>query len=196
MRSSPTRALFLAALSGLGCASGRAGETDDRSVVQEEPDAARPVTSTEPTRRSEPDGAADAGVAAATPCTEGIARLLDTTSNHCYLLFDTPLSWSAAQAACAALSPPAYLVSTTSQQEEMLLDGLVAGRRVWIGASDQAQERTFTWTSGESFIFSNWNQDEPNDDGTEDCVAKESGHGRWNDDECKDAHAYVCERAP
>ena len=52
---------------------------------------------------------------------------------------------------------------------------------LWIGLSDAGQEGVFTWTSGQTSLFSNWFPNEPNNSGNEDFVHMFGPAGKWND---------------
>lgn len=47
----------------------------------------------------------------------------------------------------------------------------------WIGLSDLRLSQTFEWVDGSEVLFTNWNDNEPNNFGTsgEDCVEIEGG---------------------
>ena len=68
---------------------------------------------------------------------------------------------------------------------------------VWIGYNDRAQEGKWIWTNtGESGTYTNWNKDEPNNDGDQDCAILWSGQVRnfWDDIECHHEQWFVCEK--
>jgi len=53
---------------------------------------------------------------------------------------------------------------------------------LWIGFTDEAQEGTWKWISGESVTFTNWNSGEPNNsNGNEDYAQLIKSTGLWND---------------
>jgi hypothetical protein len=137
------------------------------------------------------------------PCVEGDDRIEDPGTGACYIYFDAPLSWDAAEAACVALG--GHLAAPTSQAENVLVSAIVPGNEdVWIGATDEDSEDDFTWTTGEVFLFDHWRLGEPNDGGNgEDCAVMEGdnnilGEGcLWDDRDCGnggDSFPYLCER--
>jgi len=118
---------------------------------------------------------------------------------HCYAVVETPADWASARTVCAALGGD--LASITSAAENAFVAAQVTPSAVWLGGTDAAVEGTWTWSNGDAFGYSNWNTGEPNDAGTgEDCNAMygpaTTHAGLWNDADCANAYAYVCERAP
>ena len=59
---------------------------------------------------------------------------------------------------------------------------------MWIGANDQETEDSFEWVDGTAITYSNWQTDEPDNDGTaQHCVimVKEDGETKtWADVSC------------
>lgn len=65
----------------------------------------------------------------------------------------------------------------------------------WIGASDLSREGEFTWADGAGLTFSSWADAQPDDfGGAEDCVELLLRDGTWNDQQCSEPNAYLCER--
>uniref|UniRef100_A0A1I8PCT8 C-type lectin domain-containing protein n=1 Tax=Stomoxys calcitrans TaxID=35570 RepID=A0A1I8PCT8_STOCA len=76
---------------------------------------------------------------------------------------------------------------------------------LWLGANDQFNDdrdlkRLFYWTSsGKRMTFSNWSNDNPNNDGgQEHCVHtwEKADNFGWNDIVCTYKMGYVCEERP
>lgn len=108
----------------------------------------------------------------------------DPATNHGYMVL-TPSNWSAAQAAAIALGGHLVTISSQAENDFVLLSiarpNLVDGR-VWIGLTDEAEEGTFAWVTGEPLAFANWSVGEPNDTrGTQDRAEMLLFDGRWND---------------
>uniref|UniRef100_A0A3Q3AM50 C-type lectin domain-containing protein n=1 Tax=Kryptolebias marmoratus TaxID=37003 RepID=A0A3Q3AM50_KRYMA len=68
----------------------------------------------------------------------------------------------------------------------------------WIGLSDQLSENQYAWSDNSPVLYTNWNENEPNNaGGAEHCVAMTHNMlstGRWNDDACHKNHSFVCYR--
>lgn len=97
------------------------------------------------------------------------------------------ITWTAAQAATAALGSGWHLATITSGAEDSFVASLLpaspASRsHYWLGASDAAVEGTWAWVTGEAFSYTHWWGGEPNNSGNEDYLAYDfrSGWG-WND---------------
>ena len=120
---------------------------------------------------------------------------------HCYRReTGALLEWTAAEAACVGAG--GHLASIHSSAENALVAGLHGGVLVWVGLNDRAAEGTFAWSSGEPFNFTSWFVTEPNNSGGvpgEDCVEMPFTTGSviggtgWNDRNCDQLTAYVCE---
>ena len=67
-------------------------------------------------------------------------------------------------------------------------------RNFWSSANDIITEGVFVDSEGNRLIFENWDPNEPNQSGEEDCVEIRTGHGRWNDVHCSAKHSFVCEK--
>ena len=128
-----------------------------------------------------------------------------TGTNHLYEYVSVPgtINWANAKTAAESRSKygaQGYLTTIASQAE----NNFVAARLLnagWMGASDVTTEGTWRWVTGPeaNTIFSvgnitpvtvsgqyaNWNPNEPNDSGGEDCGQfLAGGTGRWNDLSC------------
>ncbi|XP_046341491.2 asialoglycoprotein receptor 2-like isoform X1 [Haliotis rufescens] len=65
--------------------------------------------------------------------------------------------------------------------------------RNWAGATDTAEEGTWSWNDGTP--VSGWCQGEPNDNNGEDCLTLQfhDGVACLNDYGCTEAHIYICQ---
>ncbi len=124
-----------------------------------------------------------------------------STNGSAYVFVTEVKTWSEAQRHCQDLGPGFNLVTINDSQEELLLEEeqkALNTNRWWIGYNDQASEGQFSWVSGESTNYKNWVPGEPNNFwGNEDCTVDGwDNTGRWNDYDCNNKHAFICERPP
>ena len=105
------------------------------------------------------------------------------------------LTWQEAEDDCVARG--GHLASVGSEYQQQLLKDAAFSLWVtdwWIGLNDLEEEGTFVWSDGSEVGYENWNDNEPNDSGGEDCTHFSSwGGGGWNDLPCDRQHAYLCE---
>ena len=116
--------------------------------------------------------------------------------NSQYDLVETPLRWNLAQAAARSLAAPgcrtAHLATITSQGEQDIVDGLMAGSdtNAWLGGHQAGLtlDERWHWITGEPFAYTNWGGGEPNDTpfgtfiaGSEQHLETLLGSGDWND---------------
>lgn len=137
----------------------------------------------------------------ARPCDQGDTRVRDPDTGVCYAYFNTLISWGSAQVACTGLG--GTLAVPTSLDENGLIlplpTDLLNSPDIWLGASDQVSEMTWSWVTNEPFVFDNWRTGEPNDGNsdtvTEDCMVLEADTvvGTWDDRPCGRLYPYICE---
>ena len=138
------------------------------------------------------------GDGAAVPCEGGDDSVSDPSTGHCYLFFlnQDQRTWSGAQEGCAALEPPAHLLTVGSEEETALVAPHLDLFDWWMGATDLEVEMTWQWLTGEPLAYVNWRTGEPNNYGTgEDCGILEGDTGAlWDDRDCASVYRWVCER--
>jgi len=111
--------------------------------------------------------------------------------------------FSSAASACSAFGY--YLVTIDDAAEDAFLAGLAGanGGAVtagwWIGYTDQGwgNEGNWSWVGAAATgSYENWNAGEPNNANNEDCAEMSSGTGwAWNDLDCNNQRAFLCEGA-
>lgn len=97
-------------------------------------------------------------------------------NGHSYYRSTGSMTWTAAKTACTNMG--GYLVTLTTAAENNFVFGLWPSG--WIGLTDEVNEGTWRWVTGEPYSWSNWNSGEPNNAGNEDYTQFVS-NGRWND---------------
>ena len=125
--------------------------------------------------------------------------------NSCYL-FVTPdgsnygpeqSDWSTARSDC--LKRRADLVSLTTQEEVDFIYSHTKNKayRFWIGLTyeTQVKENTrWTWSNGDMLNITQWNKGEPSDLNNEHCTHILKGIKYWNNKECDNKFAWICEK--
>jgi len=116
---------------------------------------------------------------------------VNPANGHTYYLLEQS-AWTDAEAEAIGLG--GHLATIGDLNENAWVFGTFGNfggvsRCLWIGLTDQAQEGTFTWSSGEPFVFSNW-QTPGQPDNAGGVVAENYVHllppghyagGFWND---------------
>jgi cysteine-rich repeat protein len=124
-----------------------------------------------------------------------VSAAIDPVSDACLAAFDAARTWEEAELACVTLG--GHLASLTTEAERDLATLLLPGQSFHIGLSDQAEEGTFTWQTGETLGFTAWCGGGPAGGDDEDCVlafwADPSSSHCWVDMPCDVAVPYVCE---
>ncbi len=124
----------------------------------------------------------------ARPCTGGDAAM-QATDGSCIVLFNAPLSFAAADAACIAFG--ARLAILNSAERDATAQTLAgATGTLFIGLTDQDAEGTFTWVDGTPLVFKNFGTGEPNNANgafEEDCAMYSGARAAWDDRPCSNA---------
>lgn len=129
--------------------------------------------------------------------------------DSCYTVIPTSATWPEAEAICEERDQ--HLVTINSVEENQFVYNLIAPTPEvsdlwWLGGGDEETEGTFEWVTGEPFVYTNWAQDNPDDDGWglgEDYLAiggpsAQSGPMQWidwqyEDDGSASTLPFVCE---
>lgn len=120
---------------------------------------------------------------------------------HEYALYDDAVSWKDAEYLCEQNG--GHLVTITSAEENEHIKLLMAnGNGVYycIGATDENQEGTFRWITGEPWSYSKWDDREPNNyGGNYGIIYSTDAHaGYWDDiwDWICRGRGFICEIEP
>jgi hypothetical protein len=109
-------------------------------------------------------------------------------NGHSYYRSTGTAVWTTARTNCSNMG--GHLVTITSSGEQNFLFNLWPSG--WIGLTDEVNEGTWRWVTGETYSYTNWNPGEPNNAGNEDYVQFVS-NGKWNDLPNNYALPYVLE---
>ena len=128
---------------------------------------------------------------------DGISDWEEINGYHTFTQVDGAMTWTAAKA--DAESRGGYLATITSAEENARVLASISGnRRLWLGGSDEASEGIWTWVTGETWVFTNWKSNQPdNASSGEDYLELNAGDNfSWNDlpDSTAYADAYILEK--
>ena len=112
-------------------------------------------------------------------------------NGHYYKLFDTSMSWNEAEEYCESVG--GHLVTITTSEEQYFITSMLEGAAkncYWTGAVKKSDQ--WMWITGEGFSYSNWAENEPNNDSGQEnymhLFGKEWSGGKgikyvgdWND---------------
>ncbi|MBS0260612.1 MAG: DUF1080 domain-containing protein, partial [Planctomycetes bacterium] len=103
-----------------------------------------------------------------------------------YKVFDDSLSWDAARRNCEKLG--GRLAASRSYEDNVYLVNLAEARKldaVWLGGTDEVQERKWVWADGSPIVWTNWDDGQPNNDGPGGehylLLLVSKSRGRWWD---------------
>lgn len=122
-------------------------------------------------------------------------------NGHAYIVVRSSMTWHQAEVAAQTYTfggQTGYLATITSAQENAFIYNNLptANRTGWLGANDEAVEGTWRWQTGpetgDVLSYTNWNENEPNNQSNEDCMQFVTG-GRWNDVTCSTPRPFVVE---
>src|SRR2546425_9947559 len=84
--------------------------------------------------------------------------ITNPTTHHLYTLTNSPSSFIDARAEATSLG--GYLVAIADSAEQAWLVEQFPGD-YWIGLTDEVQEGTWVWDSGQPFLYANWCPGQP-----------------------------------
>merc|ERR1719397_1442150 len=116
--------------------------------------------------------------------------------NSCYYRTPSKMTWDEANTTCLGLG--AELASVNSLEKNTYLYILCGSESsCWIGFNDVAVESEWEWSDGSNVEFTNWEKNEPNNQGNhEDYAAIEGETSQWNDYGPAWMNAYaICQKS-
>lgn len=103
-------------------------------------------------------------------------------NGHRYEVFDEAMSWEEARAYCESLG--GHLAAVTTQEEADYILTLTKSRTdYWLGATDAEEEGVWKWITGETWDYTNWHFDQPDNDEEREnylCLVTD-WQEEWND---------------
>lgn len=124
-------------------------------------------------------------------------------NKHYYKLYDFHMTWEEAQTYCESIG--GHLATITSLEENEFLFKYITSLNcssAYFGATDKENEGNWKWVTDEEFIFSNWHNGEPNNEGENENYGMfyyKFDDGTWNDGGILTENAsvnetlYICE---
>ncbi|XP_066098909.1 mannose-binding protein C [Saccopteryx bilineata] len=100
------------------------------------------------------------------------------------------MSFDQVKALCTELQGSVATPRNAEENEAILA---VAKGDAFLGITDMETEGHFVDLTGNKVAYLNWNKDEPNNTGNEDCVMILKEEGKWNDIGCSVPLLAVCE---
>ena len=113
-----------------------------------------------------------------------------------YHVYNEPCTWASARDRCKAVG--GQLVVIPDEATQTFVTSLIAGKILWLGATDEKKEGTWIWVNGTEMKFQNFSRGEPNNiNGGENFLATNlrNKSGTWNDatDHKLNNEGYICE---
>ncbi|KAJ1142398.1 hypothetical protein NDU88_008723 [Pleurodeles waltl] len=102
------------------------------------------------------------------------------------------VNYEASRKACEASSGTLPMPLNPEEDDAIAQIMKSKNKRVFLGINDKEEEGVFKLLDGNRITFANWNANEPNNGGDEDCVEMLS-NGKWNDIACSHTGITVCE---
>ncbi|XP_054843812.1 C-type lectin lectoxin-Phi1-like [Eublepharis macularius] len=119
---------------------------------------------------------------------------------YCYRYFDTPRTFSEAEAECQGYGQHGHLASIVSPADSVFLADLAenANYDIWIGLRNTEGCNSWAWTDATPFnpAYTPWAEWQPNSCNSEQvCVQliHASKYSKWNDVGCHSRSGYICE---
>ncbi len=116
-------------------------------------------------------------------------------NGHGYAIFDMNMTWEEAGDYCKSLG--GHLVTISSLDENIFVHSLVADAGInyaAIGMSDEEEEGTWVWVTGEPVGFTFWRYGEPNNNASDgQDHGYMYGDGTWDDGYYKVRYPFICE---
>jgi tetratricopeptide (TPR) repeat protein len=125
-------------------------------------------------------------------------RVLNPDNQHLYRWFGdrtapSGRSWGSARDYCEAVG--GYLVTIQDAAENEFVFELSDGFYSWLGATDEEQEGTWVWVTGESWVYENWDSGEPLS-GSDFNYLAHTISSKWTASNHSASNDFICEWDP
>ncbi|XP_071154212.1 uncharacterized protein [Mytilus edulis] len=116
---------------------------------------------------------------------------------HYYIFITTVKTWKDAEEDCRYFSARLAEVQTRDEGQWLKNQARQKGGDWWLGASDEANEGQWRWTSGNTLEqHTNWAPKKPDNNYGQDCLQMlASANYLWNDQTCTNKINYICEKS-
>ena len=114
-------------------------------------------------------------------------------NGHVYAVYN-PMTWTEADAYCRKIGGH-MLTINSAEENAFITDNILndIGHAAMLGYSDAAEEGKWMWVNGTSGSYTNWAENEPNNEFEED-YALISLDGKWNDGHLdQEEWVFICE---
>ncbi|XP_075114204.1 pulmonary surfactant-associated protein D-like [Leptodactylus fuscus] len=115
-----------------------------------------------------------------------------TAGEKTFVTSGKELTYEESKAMCLKAGGQLPLPRNSEETKAILDIAQYYNLHVYLGITDIQTEGVFRYPDGKTLTYSNWNTNEPNQDGDEDCVEMLLS-GKWNDRACKDKRLNICE---
>jgi len=111
---------------------------------------------------------------------------------NCYKFGLVAVTWPVCQSTCSSLN--AMMLCVTDATLNAWLWTATGGASTWIGLSDIGHLGTYTWVTGCSSTYTNWDAGQPDSLGVQDYVYFWAGHGgRWDNLQPSNSNVCACQ---
>lgn len=128
---------------------------------------------------------------------------VNTYNGHTYARFDEVMTWEKAEAFCE--NAGGHLATITSRQEQLAIAQLFSDApysAYWLGATDKEWEGAWKWVTGESFDWTNWYDNQPDNDDQNEYEEENylttvlNWNTQWNDAPNGEEYGFILELDP
>jgi hypothetical protein len=125
-----------------------------------------------------------------------------TCGGNCWVVCTQNVAADIARARCNSWGMGVLGQIDNLTEQTCVDDAQIGNMGTWIGLSQSATATTtgegWTWNGVTPLSYTNWLGGKPDDggseNGSEQCAAMRFEDGRWDDQECGEAHDFMCER--